>query len=63
MLLVKNSNLKQIWIRTSWCTTLKNVGGRNAKKMNSGISIGLYHGVLRIFSILILDIEWAKHKY
>jgi hypothetical protein len=63
MLLVRNSNIKPIWIKMFWYTTLKNVGGKSAKRMNSGISIGPYHGVLRIFLILTQVIEWAKHKY
>jgi len=63
MLLVRNSNIKPIWIKMCWYKTGKREDGKSAKRMNSGISIGLYHGVLRIFLIQIQVIEWAKHKY
>jgi len=63
MLQDRNSNIRQIWIKMYWFRTLKNEDGKSARRMSSGISIGLYRGVLRIFLILIQVIEWAKHKY
>jgi hypothetical protein len=39
---------------------LKKEVGKNAKKMNNGTYIGLYHGQSRIYSIQIMGIEWVK---
>jgi hypothetical protein len=56
----KSSVTKQILIKQQLYKILKKEDGKNAKRMNSGIFIGLFLGLLKTFLILTMVIEWVK---
>jgi hypothetical protein len=56
----KSSVTKQTLIKQQLFKILKKEDGKNVKKMNNGMFIGLSLGLSKTFLILIMVIEWVK---